>query len=468
MLNKYHLSSSRLYYPKFLKAFFLLIIVCSGGFAQNITKADLSAIDSVMRSYYKPEEPGASIVVAKDGKIIFSKGYGMANLEQHTSISNTSVFRMGSMTKQFTAIAILMLVQKGQLSLDDRLSKFYPEQFKNDHGITIRHLLSHTSGIKDYITISEVRDYATRKIKPQNVINIIAKSPLDFEPGTDYTYSNSGYFILGGILEQVTGVSYQEFITKNILAPLKMQHTSYEDPAQIIAGRASGYYRRGESFINAPYIDMSVIFSAGALLTTPEDMVKWDESLYLHSLVNASYIKMALEPRQLNNGDHTDYGFGFRMAKVNGINSIEHGGGIFGFQCYGIRVASAHVYVLVMTNFEGKNKYDIACAQAAAIAIGKPYSQNKYITISKADLARYTGKFVSKDKLIRSIFVKNDSLFYQDGKAVSPLIPIARDTFKMDGTFDDRITFLRENNQITALDIKPRRQIGITMTIVKD
>ena len=453
---------------KFLKALFLFLIVCSCGFAQSITKADLHAIDSVMKSYYRPEEPGASIVVAKDGKIVFSKGYGIANLEQHTPISSTSVFRMGSMTKQFTAIAILMLVQKGQLSLDDRLSKFYPEQFKDDHGITIRHLLGHTSGIKDYITIPEVRAYATRKIKPQDIIAIIAQSPLDFEPGTDYTYSNSGYFILGGILEQITGVPYTEFITKNILEPLKMQHTSYEDPAQIIANRASGYYRRAEGFINAPYIDMSVIFSAGALLTTPEDMVKWDESLYLHSLVNAQYIKMALEPQQLHNGDHTDYGFGFRMAKVNGVNSIEHGGGIFGFQCYGIRIESAHVYVLVMTNFEGKNKYDVACAQAAAIAIGKPYSQNKYLTISKAELAGYTGKFTGKDKLMRRTFVKNDSLFYQDDKVITQLIPMSRDTFKMDGTFDDRITFIRENNKITALYVKPRRQMGITMPIVKD
>jgi CubicO group peptidase (beta-lactamase class C family) len=458
----------RLSSPKFLKAIFLFLIVCSSGFAQNITKADLNAIDSVMKSYYRPEEPGTSIVVAKDGKIVFSKGYGMANLEQHTPISTASVLRMGSMTKQFTAIAILMLVQKGQLSLDDRLSKFYQEQFKDDHGITIRHLLGHTSGIKDYITIPEVRAYATRKIKPQDIIAIIAQSPLDFEPGTDYTYSNSGYFILGGILEQITGVPYPEFITKNILQPLKMQHTSYEDPAQIIADRASGYYRRAEGFINAPYIDMSVIFSAGALLTNPEDMVKWDESLYLHSLVNAQYIKMAMEPQQLHNGDHTDYGFGFRMAKVNGVNSIEHGGGIFGFQCYGIRVESAHVYVLVMTNFEGKNKYDVACAQAAAIAIGKSYSQNKYLTMSKAELADYTGRFTGKDRLIRSIFVKKDSLFYQDDKVITQLIPMSRDTFKMDGTFDDRITFFRKNKKITAIEVKPRRQIGIMMPIVKD
>ena len=454
--------------PKFLKALFLFLIVCSSGFAQNITKSDLNSIDSVMKSYYRLEEPGASIVVAKNGKVVFSKAYGMANLEQHTPISTASVFRMGSMTKQFTAIAILMLVQKGQLSLEDRLNKFYPEQFKDDHGITIRHLLGHTSGIKDYITIPEVRAYATRKIKPQEIIAIIAQSPLDFEPGSNYTYSNSGYFILGGILEQITGASYQEFITKNILEPLKMQHTSYEDPAQIIADRASGYYRRAEGFINAPYIDMSVIFSAGALLTTPEDMVKWDESLYLHSLVNAPYIKMALEPRQLNNGEYTDYGFGFRVAKVNGVNSIEHGGGIFGFQCYGIRIESAHVYVLVMTNFEGKNKYDIACAQAAAIAIGKPYSQNKYVKLSKAELAGYAGKFNGKDKLIRHTFVKNDILFYQEDKVITQLIPMSRDTFKMDGTFDDQVTFLRENNKITALYVKPRRQMGITMPIVKD
>jgi len=458
----------RLLPSKFLKALFLFLIVYSSGFTQSITKADLNAIDSVMKSYYRPEEPGASIVVAKDGKIVFSKGYGMANLEQHTPISTASVFRMGSMTKQFTAIAILMLVQKGQLSLDDRLSKFYPEQFKDDHGITIRHLLGHTSGIKDYITIPEVRAYATRKIKPQEIIAIIAQSPLDFEPGTDYTYSNSGYFILGGILEQITGVSYPEFITKNILQPLKMQHTSYEDPAQIIADRASGYYRRAEGFINAPYIDMSVIFSAGALLTNPEDMVKWDESLYLHLLVNAQYIKMALEPQQLHNGDHTDYGFGFRMVKVNGVNSIEHGGGIFGFQCYGIRVESAHVYVLVMTNFEGKNKYDVACAQATAIAIGKSYSQNKYLTMSKAELAGYTGKFTGKDKLMRLTFLKNDSLFYQDDKVITQLIPMSRDTFKMNGTFDDRITFFRKNKKITAIGVKPRRQMGIMMPIVKD
>jgi CubicO group peptidase (beta-lactamase class C family) len=366
------------------------------------------------------------------------------------------------MTKQFTAIAILQLLQKGQLSLNDRLSKFYPDLYTNDHGITISHLLSHTSGIKDYITIPEVRAFATQKTKPRDIIALIAKAPLDFEPGTDYTYSNSGYFILGDIIEQVTKISYKEYLAKNILQPLQMTNTSYEDPSEIITNRASGYYRRPTGFINAPFVDMSVIYSAGALLTTVEDMVKWDESLYKHTLVDEKYIKMAFAPQRLINGDYTDYGYGFRFAKVNGVNSIEHGGGVFGFQCYGIRIESAHTYVLVMSNFEGKNKYDVASAQIAAIAIGKPYEQNKAFTVSDKALKEYPGYFAGKDKIERNIILKNDSLFYVADKVPTYLIPADKDVFRLAGTLDDQLSFTRINKKITAIYIKPRRAVGVT------
>jgi CubicO group peptidase (beta-lactamase class C family) len=282
-----------------------------------------------------------SVSVIHDGKPVFRKGYGLANSEWDIPNAPDTKFRIGSITKQFTAIAILQLAEKEKLRIDDPVSKYHTTPAAWDK-ISIEHLLNHTSGIVSYTGLPNFfRDKARDPLSPAAIVDLTRDMPLEFEPGSKYKYNNSGYVFLGHIIERVSGMKYDAYVKQHILDPAGMADTGYDWSASIIPKRASGYNSDGK---NAPYLDMSLPHAAGSLYSTVDDFIKWDRVLYTNKLITPQSWTRMTTPGKSN------YGYGLIIDKLNGHARQMHGGGIHGFSTFFARFPDDRVAVVVFSN----------------------------------------------------------------------------------------------------------------------
>ncbi len=314
-------------------------------YAQNLE----SNIDSLLQEKYSSNAPGATFLITKKGEIIYKKAFGLSNLELNVSMKTEDVFEIGSMTKQFTAISILMLMEKGKLNLDDEITKFIPDYPTNGHKITIHHLLTHTSGIKNYTSMRELRDIAKKDMAPSDLVDFFKNEPMDFNPGEKFKYSNSGYVILGYIIEIVSGKSYADFVEQEIFKQIGMTDSQYASHSKVIHNRASGYhYKNG--YINNRYISFTLPYSSGSLMSTVDDMFTWQEAIKNNLLISKGTTEKAFTNYKLNTGELINYGYGWHIKTIDGIASREHGGSIFGFKSMGVYVPSEDIYVIGLNN----------------------------------------------------------------------------------------------------------------------
>lgn len=361
--------------------------------AQKLSDENLAAaVNEMLEKTYKADEPGAAVIVVRDGKVILRKGYGRANVELGVPIEPDMIFRTGSITKQFTAVAILMLMEQGKLSLEDDITKFLPDYPTKGQKITIEHLLTHTSGIKSYTSLPEWIPLWRKDMPLDELIALFKDKPMDFAPGEKFAYNNSAYFLLGAIIEKASGQTYADFIEKNIFAPLGMKSSFYDNTSRIIPRRVAGYTKGKDGLLNAAYLSMSQPFAAGSLMSSVDDLALWDAALYTEKLVKQQSLKRAWTTFKLNNGKATNYGYGWFLSSYEGHPVIEHSGGIPGFASYAIRMPNDHVYVAALTNkdFEspGKTVFNIA-----ALAIGIPYREPVAIKLPASVLDSYTGVY---------------------------------------------------------------------------
>jgi D-alanyl-D-alanine carboxypeptidase len=360
----------------------------------RLSDADLAAaVNDMLEKTYKVDEPGAAVIVVRDGKVVLRKGYGRANMELGVPIEPDMVFRIGSITKQFTAVAILMLAEQEKLSLDDDITKFLPDYPTKGQKITIEHLLTHTSGIKSYTSLPEWTVQWRKDIPITELIGIFKDKPMDFAPGERWAYNNSAYVLLGAIIEKVSGQSYGDFVEKNIFAPLGMKHSFYDNTERIIPRRAAGYSKGKDGFFtNAAYLSMSQPHAAGSLVSTVDDLAIWDASLYTEKLVKQASLTRAWTSEKLNNSKPTNYGFGWSISTYEGHPVIEHSGGINGFASYALRMPKDRVFVAILTNrdFESPGKYAL---KIAGLAIGKPYVEPTAISLPPGTLDKYAGVY---------------------------------------------------------------------------
>jgi len=291
--------------------------------------------------------PGVALAVLQSNQMVKQASYGLANLELKVPASAETVFEIGSITKQFTAACILVLVQDGKLSLDEKISHLLrgtPQSWSN---ITVRHLLTHTSGIKSYTSLDgfELRRHLTQ----EQFVQAIAAYPLESEPGEAWKYCNTGFNLLGFIIENVSGKDYWSFLQSRILRPLDMTLTTSRTPSVVVSNRASGYEQTNHMWINRDY-DLTDVFAAGALMSTVGDLAKWNNSLDSGTVLSAETRQQMWTPAQLNNGTVTQYGFGWRIEKVDGHSNIGHGGSTSGFSASLQRFPDDHLAVIVLTN----------------------------------------------------------------------------------------------------------------------
>ena len=391
---------------KAIVIFAVCLLFLQTGFTQDIT----TKIDEILSEQFKSNETGVAALVAKNGKVIYRKAFGKANLELDVDMTPKSVFEIGSITKQFTAVSILMLVEQGKIKLDDEITKYIPDYPTHEKKITIHHLLTHTSGIKSYTSMQSFGDVFTKDSSPKDFVDFFKDEPMDFDPGEKYLYNNSGFFLLGYIIEIVSEISYQEFIKENIFDKIGMTSSYYGSHSQIIKNRASGYQKE-EDFSNAQYISLTLPYAAGSIMSNVDDMLKWQIAINNHVFVKKETIQKAFTNYTLNNGESINYGYGWSLNELNGEPTIEHGGGIPGYLSMGVYIPSEDVYVILFSNCGCKSPTDIAL-EITAITIGKTVSNNKKVTLTSQELTQWVGSY-KFENATRHITLKDNQLYSQ-------------------------------------------------------
>src|SRR5437016_1166644 len=350
---------------------------------------DVSRMDRIIQSHVDSKQFMGSVLVAQDGKVLLDKGYGSANLEWDIPDSPHTKFRLGSLTKQFTAAAILLLEERGKLKTDDLVAKYLTDAPAAWGKITIGNLLTHTSGIPNFTSFP---DYSTSEATPTTPEQLVARfrdKPLNFQPGEQWEYSNSGYVLLGYLLEKITGQRYQDFVRDNLFAPLGMTESGYDSRAVTILHRAAGYSPGANGPVNAGYIDMSIPFSAGALYSTTADLWRWEQGLFGGKVLTTASLKKMTTPFK------NDYAYGLAVRTAHGYTVVEHGGGIEGFNTQLAYDPDRKLAVIVLGNLNGGAPGEIA-GQLMSLLHGERVvlpSERKEITVSTDVLRQYVGTY---------------------------------------------------------------------------
>ncbi|MBK8968833.1 MAG: serine hydrolase [Lewinellaceae bacterium] len=416
--------------------------------------------DEICQAKFPADGPGGAVLVAKGDQILYHKAFGLDDVENKKPLQTGMVFRIGSVTKQFTAIAILQLVEKGKLSLQDEITKFIPDYPVRGKKITVEHLLHHTSGIKSYTSMAEWTPEVWKKdFTPAGLVDFFKNQPMDFDPGTQNSYSNSGYILLGYIIEKVSGQTYAEYLEKNVFTRAGLTNTFYENQKRPIPNWAAGYQRGTNGYEPAMPLSMTQPYAAGSLASTVEDLFRWTRAVHSGKLVAADLLKKAHTPNILPDGINTHYGYGWIMGNILGSPTIEHDGGINGFLSSLIYLPNEKITVAILTNCDCNSPGGTA-TELAALAAGHPLVLEE-IDISAAKLAEYEGIYENRLKQRRIITVENGILTSNRvGGRITKLSPIGKDKFRITDALIN-VTFLRDekSGQVNAVSLNTRSEL---------
>ncbi|WP_299218621.1 serine hydrolase [uncultured Aquimarina sp.] len=427
--------------------FIVLFTLCSSFIkAQNYT----DAFNEIIKKELEHQSPGGSVLVSKKGSVIYNYHYGKANLELDVTTSSKSVYRIASLSKQFTAIAILKLAEEQKLSLEDDIKKYLPDYPTQDKTITLEHLLSHTSGIKDYLNIESFnKAFQRQDMSPKELIDFFKNQPMDFEPGSKYQYSSSGYIILGHIIEVISGISYEDYMKETIFKPIGLNNTFYDNTETLIKNRVSGYKNRNGVYENIDFLSMTLPYAAGSLASTTENLFKWNEALKSEKIIASKSLSKAYTAFKLNSGKSGLQGYGWEIGNVQGIKAVKHSGGINGFITYVLSVPEKDIYVAILTNSENTNNLGQITSKLAAIALDNPY---KLISkdIPKSQIEALNGIYENNDGVQKTIRFEDGSLLLFDrGKTKNKLIPFKKNNFFLENSLT---TFsIKEENDTLQL-----------------
>ena len=412
------------------KFFFLLLLPLAVSAQKDKTKL----LAQYVQAQASVNNFSGAVLIMKQGKVLLRQGYGLADREWNIPNTPETKFRIGSVTKQFTAACILLLVEQNKLSLDDKLNKYFPAYPKGD-SVTIHMLLNHTSGIANYTDIVGFEHVASSSISKDSMVAYFKDRPFSFSPGTKWNYSNSGYFLLGCIIEKVSGQSYEKYLQEHILGKLGMTNTGTDRLDTVLPMRARGYSKRGNNYVNADFISMEWPFSAGVIYSTIDDLYKWDRSLYGTSILSAGSKQKMFTPGMRN------YGYGFIIDSAENHLRIWHNGGIPGFLTHFTRFVDDDICVIVFSNNE--TSADLIDAGLTNILFDVPIIipyVHKEVKIDPALLDRYTGKYSAGLTLE---FIKKDGKLYRhrDGTKDVLLIPESDTKFFYGDGSDRQIEF---------------------------
>lgn len=426
----------------------IFLFVCLAALALAQPGADV--FDEQVKAYAAAGKFNGAAAVARDGRILFARGYGMANFEWSIPNAPDTKFRLGSITKQFTAMAVLLLEQQGRLKVDDPVCAHLPECPEAWKPITLHHLLTHTSGIPNFTSFPDYPKLMPLPSPPAETFKRFRDKPLEFPPGTKWRYSNSGYVLLGWVIERTAGVSYEAFVKKNIFEPLGMADTGYDWSAAILPKRAAGYSNEGAVMRKADYIDMSIPHAAGSLYSTALDLVKWDEALRAGKLLTPANYKRYFEPVMDN------YAYGWMHRTVDGVRMIGHGGGINGFSTMILRVPEEKLVAVALANVLPSDAGKVA-QDLILLALGKPAEKpkvRKEVKVAEEILKSYAGEYELAPAFVMTVTVENGMLYTQaTGQQKIPVFALSETTF-FPKVVDAEITFEKdESGKVTGLTL---------------
>lgn len=411
--------------------------------------APADRMDEVVRYYVDRQQFMGSVLLARGDEVIFSKAYGSANLEWNVPNTLDTKFRIGSMTKQFTAAAILLLEERGKLKVDDPIKDWYAAAPAVWSKITLRHLLGHTSGIPNYTNTPDFGRLSSWRATPDELVERVRDKPLEFEPGAQMRYSNTGYVLLGMAIERASGVGYAQFLEQNIFAPLGMKDTGYDDNSAILPRRAAGYTPGPNGIMNAMYVDMTTPFAAGALYSTAPDLLRWERALFGNKVLSAASLA------KMTTRGEGDYGMGLFVGMESNRPWFEHGGGIPGFNAKMAYYPQSDTVAIALSNLNGPGPDDIV-QKLGALAHGDAVvllSERKSVPVPAKVLQRYVGAYQVEPERVMTVTFEYGQLFCQltgDGK-----FPIAAESqtrfFPL--PFDAHFEFRVEEGKVTGMEL---------------
>ncbi|HEY3927036.1 MAG TPA: serine hydrolase [Candidatus Koribacter sp.] len=389
-----------------MRRLLVFLLLSLPALAQNTQR-----MDEIVRSYTDTHKFMGSVLVAKDDHVIFQKSYGYANLEWQTPNVDDGKYRLGSITKQFTAVCILLLEEQGKLSTSDPVNKYYAEAPASWDKITLRNLLTHTSGIHSFTSLPKYSELEPLPTTPEKELALIRDLPLDFEPGTKWDYSNTNFILLGYIVEKVSGMSFTDFLQQNVLAKLGMTNSGMDTRDPILEHRVYGYTPGPKGIQNAGYIDMSVPHGAGAMYSTTGDLLKWTQGLFGGHLLQPTSLTKMTTPF-LN-----DYAFGLNvMTTKSGHKVIQHGGGIEGFNTELAYYPDDHLTVVALANLNGSAVGEIAHDLAAVYFNEKVVlpTERKALSVPPSTLQQYVGEYAGgMASITLTVTLDGDQLYIQ-------------------------------------------------------
>lgn len=391
--------------------------------------------DSLLHAQFPISGAGGTVLIARDRQIIYNKAFGRSNIELNIPMTVDNVFRLGSITKQFTAVAILKLAEEGKLSLQDKVTKFIPDYPSSGKTITVANLLSHTSGIKNYTGMSKfTKEFKRTDLTPKELVGLFKDETPDFNPGTAYRYSNSNYVLLGYIIELITGESYGNYIDKIFFRPLGMKNSYYDNSSRIIPHRTSGYRFINGEYENAEFLSMTLPYAAGSLLSTTGDLLIWYNALMSGKVIHLSELSPAHHSYQLTNGKLTGYGYGWEIGNVQGETTIKHTGIVNGYVTYVSYLPAEKIFVAILSNIENIADLDITGSEIAGYLLNKPFNFHRF-GISEKELESYQAVYHNEYDGDKTIACENGRLsFFNKGGQKQTLIPYRKDGFYIDQT----------------------------------
>lgn len=409
---------------------------------------DPARMDAVVRDDADKGAFMGAVLVARDDVVLLDQGYGSANLEWNIPNDGATKFRLGSVTKQFTAVAILLLQERGKLTLDAPVKTYLPDAPATWDRVTVRHLLTHSAGIPNFTNFP---DYATTKTLPATHASLIARfrdKPLEFAPGEKFAYSNSGYVLLSAIIERLSGQSYAAFVAENLFKPLGMADTGYDSHAAILPRRASGYSPGKDGPVNADYVDMSIPQGAGALYSTTRDLLKWQRGLYGGKLLKPAMLAAFRTPYK------DGYALGVGVQNAGGSTTIEHGGGIEGFNTALAYDPDRKITVVVLGNLNGPtpgklSKSLMTLARGGTVTLP---SERPTASIAPDQLVQYEGVYELAPTFAITMRVKDGKLMTQaTGQQEFELFAESKDRFFLK-VVDAQVEFTRDTSgKVTGL-----------------
>jgi CubicO group peptidase (beta-lactamase class C family) len=406
---------------------------------------------------FRTDTPGGAVVVTKAGSTVFKKAYGMADLELSVPTTVDMVYAIGSMTKQFTAVSILMLAEEGKLGIRDDIRMYVPEYDTRSDTITIEHLLTHTAGIVDLFEIPEWLDGLKTDVSPRQLLDYFIDRPLLFKPGEGHHYSNAGYVLLGMVIERASGQTYDEFLRTRVFEPLGMGRTRVGSNTGIMAGRLRGYSLRDGTFENAGYFSITQQFAGGSIWSCVGDLARWNTGLLSGKLLSRESLKKAFTASVLKDGKGTGYGFGWNVDEFLGQAVVRHGGSSLGFKSYGMLLVDDQIYIAVLTNshpMEGERDThdpETIAGKLARIMLGKPVADAALtpIELDEETLDAYVGVYEENENDYRVVTRKGRQLYQKKtGFGKDAIYPLSQTEFFWDGP--GRLEFvISEQGEVT-------------------